>query len=267
MASYIGLWKRETIQIGDAAPYEDATVYWLQSETYFADIRIPLTQPPPQDLLELEPSELLKYAQITSFAGTIEATDTWIRWHRTIDFRPDPGSVDQGEVYYQGNNLIEIGEFTVDGITKSYLEVWVPQPTDRENYLVLELVQEVNTATQTISHPKALWVTVGEHFIRIYDNRFYPPGFVAPEPEELTLSELKRLIQFQTDYGRSDGETPWQILLSNHPNRVGTSLQSKPNYRIQLEAEQLIETWETPGGEIQYYWVIREAKGEQRYFT
>jgi hypothetical protein len=265
MASYIGLWKRETIQIGNSTPYENTTVYWLQAATYFADIRIPLTQPalpPEQNLLELEPAQLLRYAEITSFAGMIEATDTWIRWHRQIDFQPNPHSIDQGQVHYEGDNLIEIGEFEADGMTQTYREVWVPQPGDREAFLVLELEQEINLSTQKATHPKALWVTVGEHFTRIYDNRFYPSDFVAPAPEQLTPPELKRLMQFQTDYGKTNQPLPWQILLSNNPSRIGTSLQSRRNYQAQWQSNHLVETWQTAEGEqIEQHWAIREAAG------
>jgi hypothetical protein len=42
---YTGLWKRESIAFDDGEPQETATVFWLQGEKYFADLRIPLDQP------------------------------------------------------------------------------------------------------------------------------------------------------------------------------------------------------------------------------
>jgi Protein HRI1 len=186
MSRYLGLWKRESIQIGNSAPYEDATVLWLQAKTYFADIRIPLNQTsllPGQTLQSLRASELLQFAQFKAFAGTIASTDTWIRWNRAIDFTPNPDRVDQGNVHFEGKNLIEIGEFStgdpLNDQSQQYLEVWTPQPLSNQDYCVLELTQVVNLSTQAITSPKALLIRVGEHFIRIYDDRSYSANFAV----------------------------------------------------------------------------------------
>lgn len=260
LAKYIGLWKRESIQLGDADPYEDTIVFWLQAETYFADIRIPLNQPsllPHQSLIDLEPAELLKFATFNAFAGTIDATEHWIRWNRTIDFKPNPSRIDQGSVHFEGQNLIEVGEFEVDDNVQPYLEVWVPQSNNVGDRLVLELAQELNVTAQTVTHPKALWVIVGEHFIRIYDNRFYPSDFITPS--NVSGTNLKRLMQFQADYGKRYGDTPWQIILSNDPNRIGSTLQTQANYRAQWLDNILTESWTTSTGDtLEHQWHIRE---------
>ncbi|HEY9643336.1 MAG TPA: hypothetical protein V6C57_22800 [Coleofasciculaceae cyanobacterium] len=263
-AKYIGLWKRASIQLADADPYEDSIVFWLQAEKYFADIRIPMNQPclPPQkSLLDLDPAELPKFAQFTAFAGTIDATESWIRWNRTIDFKPDPRRIDQGSVHFEDGNLIEIGEFEVEDEIQQYLEVWVPQSPDSSDRLVLELAQELNATTQTITHPKALWVMVGEHFIRLYDARFYPPDFVTPS--DLSGADLQQLMHFQADYGQRHGEKPWQIVLSNDPSRIGTTLQSKANYHAQWLDDILIESWTDRSGEtLEHHWHVRESTGD-----
>lgn len=259
-ATYTGLWKRSSIQLG-AAPYEDAIVFWLQAEKYFADIRIPLNHPsllPQQSLCDLDMLELLRFSHFKAFAGTIDATESWIRWNRTIDFRPDPNRVDQGNVHFEGKNLIETGGF--DGGMQQYLEVWVPQPIATSDRLVLELAREVNINTQAVSHPKALLVAVGEHFIRIYDDRFYPPDFVAPDPTELSASDLKRLMRFQVDYGECQGEASWQIMLSNDPSRNGTALQARTEYQARWQDNIWIETWKTDSGEtLEHHWHLRES--------
>jgi Protein HRI1 len=263
-AKYIGLWKRESIQLADADPYEDSIVFWLQAEKYFADIRIPLNQPclPPQtSLADLNADELLKFAKFKAFAGTIDATESWIRWNRLIDFKPDPSRIDQGSVHFAGQNLIEIGEFELGDEIQQYLEVWVPQLSDVGDRFVLELAQELNATTHTITHPKALWVTVGEHFIRIYDDRFYSPDFATPD--DVSGAALKQLMQFQADYGKRQGDVPWQIVLSNDPSRVGTSLQAKPNYHAQWLDDILIEGWTDGTGEtLEHHWHVRESTGD-----
>jgi len=282
---FTGLWKRQSIQIGDSEPYEDATVLWLQAQTYFADIRIPLNQPSlpsGQSLLNLTLPQLLEFAKFKAFAGTIDATESWIRWNRKIDFKPDPSRVDQGKVHFEGQNLIEVGEFFVNGDAQSYLEVWVPQIAGPTDCLVLELAQEVNQATQgfaggssgdfleqaqTVTHPCALLVAVGEHFIRVYDDRNYPPEFAAPDPVQLSATELKRLMQFQVDYGKRTGEAaPWQILLSNDPSRVGTALQARTGYQARWQDEVLIETWKTAKGEnLEHHWQVYEGTSNKSF--
>ncbi len=261
--NFTGLWKRKSIQIGDSEPYEDATVLWLQAKTYFADIRIPFNQPslpPGQSLLSLNRSELLKFSEFKAFAGTIDAAESWIRWNRQIDFQPSPKRIDQGKVYFEDGNLIEVGEFLLSGSVQPYLEVWVPQPVDTSDYLVLELIQEVNQVTQ-ITQPRALAVAVGEHFVRVYDNRGYPAEFEAPDPAHLSATDLQKLMQFQVDYGKCTGEmNSWQILLSNDPNRIGMSPHQGMGYQSRWQDEVFIETWKTATGEnLEHHWQVREG--------
>jgi hypothetical protein len=251
MNPYIGLWQRASIQIGETAPFEDTTVYWLQAETYFADIRIPFNQPPlSQPLLSLDRDSLLPFTQISAFAGTIDYTTTWIRWHRQIDFSPS-SDIDQGEVHFVGPNLIERGESTIDGKVETYTEVWVPQPTDPSTRLVLELVKAKNLKTQAITYPKGLWVTVGDHAIRICDLRSNLP--TTSDPTTLSETELKHLMQFQATYSQRHNNK-WQIKLSSDPTQIGSSL----DYPI-LQNDTLIETQQqTPDELIEYIWEIRE---------
>ena len=262
-SNFTGLWKRKSIRIGDFEPYEDATVLWLQAKTYFADIRVPFNQPslpPGQSLPSLNRTELLKFSQFKAFAGTIDATESWIRWNRQIDFKPNPKCIDQGRVYFEDGNLIEVGEFLLNGSIQPYLEVWVPQSVDTSDCLVLELTQEVNHVTQVVTQPRALAVAVGEHFIRVYDDRGYPAEFEAPDPEQLSSTDLRQLMQFQVDYGkRAGGVNSWQILLSNDPSRVGMSLQAGMSYQSRWQDKMFIETWRTAIGEnLERHWQVRE---------
>ena len=262
MSHYLGLWKRESIQIGNSSPYEDATVFWLQAKTYFVDIRIPLNQaslPSDQTLQDSNLPELLRFAQFQAFAGTIDSTDRWIRWNRSIDFAPNPDRVDQGDVHFEGKNLIEVGEFSVDDQPQQYREIWVPQPLSHSDYCVLELTQVVNRSTQAIAAPRALLIRVGEHFMRIYDDRAYPADFTAPDPALLAAEDLQRLMQFQVDYGQHHAESFWEILLSNDPSRVGTSLCAKADYQSRWENQSLIESWSTATGQLEHHWKIQEC--------
>jgi Protein HRI1 len=263
MEQYIGLWKRASIQVGEGAPFENATVYWLQAETYFADIRIPFNQPLlSQPLLSLDRDSLLHFAQINAFAGAIACTETWVRWNRMVDFKPS-SDIDQGKVHFAGTDLIEQGESTVDGKIEAYTEIWQPQPTEQGDRLVLELVRAISLTTQIVTYPKGLWVTVGSHAIRICDNRGYANNFIAPEPSELSEAELKHLMQFQADYSqykreKGSSEGSWETMLSSDPSRMGRQLAPPTQARDGV----LVETQKQDSGEtVEYYWEIREAAG------
>jgi len=263
MEQYIGLWKRASIQMGEGNPFENATVYWLQAETYFADIRIPFNQPLlSQPLLSLDRESLLPFAEINAFAGAIDCTETWIRWNRRIDFKPS-SDIDQGKVHFVGVDLIEQGESVVDGKIETYTEIWQPQPIEQGDRLVLELVRGVNLTTQVVSHPQGLWVTVGDHTIRLCDNRGYAADFVAPEPSKLSEVELKHLMQFQADYSQhkynqDSHKSSWETMLSSDPNRMGSQLIPPTQVRDGV----LVEIEEQASGEtIEYHWAIREAAG------
>ncbi|BAC92286.1 hypothetical protein [Gloeobacter violaceus] len=223
---YTGLWRRETIQIEGGEPHETAVVLWLQVDAYFADLRIPFERaflPAGQSLADLPIRRLRDFAGFSAFAGSIEATADWIRWNRTIDFRPRPGQLDQGRVHREDSHLIEIGEFArPDGSTGMYKEIWVPQPCASPDVLVLELSEPVDSASRAIRPAKGMLVRLAQHFTHIYDPRGYPPDFEAPDPQDLSEPELRRLLDFQADYGCYEaGSERWQILLSSDPGRVG----------------------------------------------
>lgn len=263
MEQYIGLWKRASIQIGEGTPFENATVYWLQAETYFADIRIPFNQPfLSQPLLSLDRDSLLPFAEINAFAGTIDCTETWIRWNRKVDFKPS-SDIDQGKVLFVGTDLIEQGETLVDGKVEAYTEIWQPQPIEQGDRLVLELVRAVNLTTQLVTYPKGLWVTVGAHSIRLYDNRSYAADFAAPEPSKLSETELRHLMQFQADYSQHKRDKgshrgSWETMLSANPKRIGRQL----NPPTQVRDGILVEIEEQALGELlEYHWEIRESTG------
>src|SRR5262249_17216298 len=86
-----GLWRRRPIRFADGR-YDDRTVvYWLQSDSAFADIRVPKGRPVVRDresLMRLSESELLALTQQGGFAGWTELSGMRCHWHRQIDFQP-----------------------------------------------------------------------------------------------------------------------------------------------------------------------------------
>lgn len=226
MNRYSGLWKRQSIQLGDCAPLETATVFWLQAGSYFADLRIPHDWPSlgeGQSLQSQLVDTLLPFARLVAFGGTTETTESRIRWTHQIDFRPRPGSLDEGSVFWEAGNLIEDGQFETPSGLQTYREVWVPEPLGPGNLLVLQL-DSPDTPGGITGHPQGLLVIVGEHFIHLYDDRGYLPEYAVPDPDVLSEPDLRRLLQFQADYGKRDSSNRLEIRLSSDPSRLGQRL-------------------------------------------
>ncbi|MBC8123773.1 MAG: hypothetical protein H7Y22_18285 [Gemmatimonadaceae bacterium] len=236
MNRYTGLWKRQSIQLGDCDPVETATVFWLQAGSYFADLRIPHDWPSlGEGHLQPQPVDaLLPFTRLMAFGGTTETTESRLLWTHQIDFQPRPGSVDEGSVFWEAGNLIEDGQCeTPDGL-QTYREVWVPEPLGSGNLLVLQL-DSPDIEGGITSHPRGLLVMVGEHFIHLYDDRGYPPKYATPDPTMLSGPELRRLLQFQADYGNRDSDNRLEIRLSSDSSRVGQ--------RLDVAAEWQGECW------------------------
>ena len=107
-----GAWKRVSLAVDGAAPTEHADVVWLQTERTYADLRVPR----------------YGYGDIVapmSFAGTTTWADPFLRWNHALDLDDaSPGDSDVGRVRWNGDDLVETGEFTEGGRTVPYTEVW-----------------------------------------------------------------------------------------------------------------------------------------------
>ncbi len=238
MNRYTGLWRRQSIQVGDGDAVETATVFWLQAGTYFADLRIPHDWPSASEG-QSRPSQsvdaLLPFTRLIAFGGTTESTENWIRWTHQLDFQPRIGSVDEGSVFWEAGNLIEDGQFETPGGPQTYREVWVPEPLGSGNLLVLQL-DESSSAGEVTGQPRGLLVMVGEHFIHLYDDRGYPPEYTIPDPDVLSEPDLRRFLQFQADYGKRDpDDNRLEICLSSDPSRL--------SQRLDVAAEWQEDCW------------------------
>jgi len=107
-----GAWKRVSLAVDGAAPTEHADVVWLQTECTYADLRIPR----------------YGYGDIVaplSFAGTTTWADPFLRWSHDLDLdESTPADSDIGRVRWNGDDLVETGEFTEGGRAVPYTEVW-----------------------------------------------------------------------------------------------------------------------------------------------
>ncbi len=120
-----GLWRRAWIKAPTENPtHQDHTtrVFWAQSGTLYADLRIPLERRIPSGatcLADLDAPALLTLMRAEGFAGTIDVADSVCTWAREINWHGETPDVDAGKMWFtEGGDLIE------DGVHADYRELW-----------------------------------------------------------------------------------------------------------------------------------------------
>jgi len=102
-----GAWRREGLARGDEPLVEQSDVLWLQTSTYFADLRIP-GDPVARELDELDEAQ--------AFSGVGSFVPPRFTWTHDIDTRRRPRSPDTAVLDGQSALLLERGE--------GYVERW-----------------------------------------------------------------------------------------------------------------------------------------------
>jgi hypothetical protein len=106
-AEFTGGWQRASMSLDGAPPFEDMVVWWLQSSTKHADLRVPLT--PVGDCI--------------CFAGTTVWEPPSLTWIPDLELVPNEFP-DTGMVTWDGEDLLEAGTFVIDGAEVGYVERW-----------------------------------------------------------------------------------------------------------------------------------------------
>jgi hypothetical protein len=103
---FIGAWNRsEAIVDGDVVTDAGRTV-WIEAGPVYVDVRGPGG-----------------FASDTTFAGTTSWVEPHLTWSHAIDADLESDGVDVGAISYDGEDMIEEGEY-IDGRTITYSERW-----------------------------------------------------------------------------------------------------------------------------------------------
>jgi hypothetical protein len=162
-----GAWTRQSVSIDGSEHFELQHVYWLQTDSVYADLRVPF-----------HPA-----GGTACFAGRSGWDGDRYRWSHPLDLsNPDPASAsdpdptpgpdpgpgrargcasrsgpdDIGHLIMDGDRLVERGR--LPGGTTTYEEIWVRLPGD-------------DGEVEAIESPAACHVQVGDHAITIVDGR------------------------------------------------------------------------------------------------
>jgi hypothetical protein len=211
--AYIGVWRRTLLRTPDL---EDttSTVYWLQTDCWHADVRIPAERPAlagKTALGQLTHDELLALARQQGFAGITEVNGDVCRWHRRVDFQPPSGFNDVGRMVFQtADRCLEYG------LEQEYFEIWERLPGGAGETLALALPEQ-----------RPVWLlAAGDYAMRVQAR-----CGTLPKCESLLVlacdadnATLRRWLDLEISFAQRERDGRWMVRHSTLPWLVGTEL-------------------------------------------
>ncbi len=211
---YLGVWKRTLLR---TPKIEDTTtqVYWLQTPSWHADIRVPADRPDfsaKSGLDELTRPDLMHLAKQQGFCGTTVVDGDICRWLRRYDFQPPSGANDIGRMEFETPDRV-----LEHGVEADYFEMWerLPGSTGR------------SFAIQVSDDPLTLLLRAGEYVMCVRPRSAQLP--VAPSliafVEGKNDQVLRETLDFEISFGRwNSGNSTGRFELSTLPWKQGTAI-------------------------------------------
>jgi hypothetical protein len=205
-AAYVGVWRRTLLR---APGIEDSTsqVYWLQTKSWHADLRVPAARPGctgKKSLRDLDRGELLGLAGQQGFAGITAVDGDICRWLRQHDYQPPSGRNDIGRMVFDTPD--RVFEY---GVEADYFEVWERVPGSSGHA----------RAIHPANDPALLWLEAGDCCMRVRPRR----QTLAPAEDFTTLAAglgddaLRAALDFEISFGRRLPDGRWRVALSTLP--------------------------------------------------
>jgi hypothetical protein len=214
-----GVWSREWIE-KRGVQSSTFDVHYLQTPTFFGDVRIPLNRPKfphAASFGDLTDEELRALAQQRGFTGRTTMAGAIATWHHEIDFQPPDGTDDVGRLErIAGDRMHEHG---LDG---SYIESWRSISDGEGRFLVVR--------TERAGRPARILLVAGDHFL-----------FVRNRPNDLpqadsldaliaanraSRAQIIGYLDCEFSEGRvRNGSISWEIQHSTLPWREGHRLE------------------------------------------
>lgn len=207
--SYLGVWQRTLLRTADGHEDRSTRVFWLQTASVHADLRMPCPTP-------ITVAQRISQA---GFAGLTEVRGDRCQWHRLLDFHPDSGT-DIGLMEFI--HADEVQETAPDG---SYLEVWQRLPESIGASCAVWL------AAANEPERQACLLQAGDCFMFVAD-RPIPARPGQPLLDQITglgADQAELMMGCEFSFGRiAGGKVPWEITLSSLPGRCGRCLVLDP---------------------------------------
>jgi hypothetical protein len=214
-----GVWTRDWIQKGKVKS-NTVNVHYLQTPTYFSDIRIPKDRPrfaAAGSFTDLPDGDLRLLAKQTGFIGSTTMVGAVATWHHDIEFQPPDGTEDTGRLQRMAK-----GRMLEHGLDGSYTEAWRLLTGGRGRYLVIR--------TARFGRLFRALVVVGDQFVYARNRAAELPQAASLEALiESTHATRKQMVEYldcELSLGRvRGGSVPWEIQQSTLPWREGRHLE------------------------------------------
>jgi hypothetical protein len=115
----VGTWHRVGLVIDGAEVDETLDVLWLQGPEWYADIRLPLAGTPGGPTAGTVP-----LSAPMAFAGPAAWSDPMMGWTHVFDSAGRPTGVDAGHLVFEGDVMIETGQWSEGDRVVTYAERW-----------------------------------------------------------------------------------------------------------------------------------------------
>jgi hypothetical protein len=213
-----GVWTREWTEVGKVRS-NTLEVHYLQTPTYFADVRIPkdlARLPKAKSFADLTDSQLRLLAGQNGFTGSTATSGAVATWNHDIQFQPSDGNPDSGRLERRGSGRMR--EMGLDG---SYVEAW-KSTVDRNGRFLVIRMEHAGRLIKTL-------VVVGNQFVYVRNRSMDLPAaesFEALiEARHPSRAQIEAYLDCEFSVGRvQGGSVPWEIQRSTLPWREGGSL-------------------------------------------
>jgi hypothetical protein len=249
-----GVWERKAIWFGSAEPDDSTRVFYVQTPSLSADIRIPESRSDASNAIGLEDLPDTKLEELLAqegFAGGVETEDNIVTWQREIGFQPPTGIPDVGRCTLDEPYMIE------KGIHLDYTEKWQRIDDGNGQFLAMRIdADDKGPANQIL-------VVAGDHFIYARDRK----KALEPAKSLNHLLQLKgfnreRLIRYldcEFSYGRvRAGKKPWEIYLSTFPFKEGQALFAPGEMEVLPDSGVVYQHSGQNRSTVRRGWLIRE---------
>jgi hypothetical protein len=214
-----GVWTRDWIEErGRRSSTLD--VHYLQTPTFFADVRIPLDRPKfphAGAFADLSDQELHALAQQRGFAGNTTLVGGIATWHHQVDFQPPDGAEDAGRLESTAK-----GRMYELGLNDDYTESWRSVTDGKGRFLAIQTLSGDRT--------QRLLLVADDHFLYVRNRRNdLPPAQSLDYLIRSTHATRAQIIEYldcEFSFGRiRGGAMSWEILRSTLPWHEGQRLE------------------------------------------
>lgn len=218
LPEFRGLWRREVITAPGLRD-ETTQVFWLQTATWYADIRVAPGRPgqrAPDGFAAYADAELLELARIQGFAGELSIGDGVCLWRRDVDRQPPGETPDEGRCSFDGADVM-----IEEGVHADYQEIWRRVPGSDGPFAAFRLEGPAEAG--------GLLLFAGEHLMEVRARAGAPlagPSLAALVEARLAAGDragAEDLLQTRLRYAQADAQG-WRARLSTHPWLEGRPL-------------------------------------------